>query len=216
MPYQACIFDLDGTLLDSLEDLGDAMNRVLKRWGFPEHSLDQYRYFVGSGATRLVALTIPEESRTEETVAQCLAEFQADYSESWDIKSKPYEGIPEMLDALVEQGFRLTVLSNKPHRMTTKCVEGLLSRWDFEIVYGHRKGIPRKPNPTAALEIIERLDIPATDCVYLGDTDIDMKTAVASGCFPVGVLWGFREEAELRENGAQAILKHPLDLLEWI
>lgn len=209
MTYQAVLFDLDGTLLDTLADLGHAMNRVLAARGFPTHSLDAYRYFVGEGARVLVTRTLPENRRDEPTIAACLAAFQADYDQNWQVETKPYPGVAGMLDALTARGLKLAVLSNKPHDFTVRCVRKLLPRWNFDPVFGLRETVPRKPDPAGAVEIAARLDIPPANFLYLGDTATDMQTARAAGMFPVGALWGFRSAEELVESGARVVVGEP-------
>ncbi|MCK6628329.1 MAG: HAD family hydrolase [Anaerolineae bacterium] len=213
MPYHAVLFDLDGTLLDTLADLGKAMNRVLVAQGLPGHPLEAYRYFVGEGARLLVTRALPENRRDEATIAACLAAFQADYNQNWRVETKPYPGIPEMLDALTARGLKLAVLSNKPYDFTVRCVRKLLPRWTFEPVFGLRETVPRKPDPAGALEIAACLNIPPAHFLYLGDTAIDMQTARAAGMFPVGALWGFRSAEELEESGAEVLLEEPLGVL---
>ncbi len=213
MPYKAIIFDLDGTLLDTLEDIGSSMNRVLEQKGLPAHKLDSYRYFVGNGAEALVARTLPEDKRNNGTIRECLNAFRKDYGQNWDIKTRPYDGIPEMLNALTDRGLKMSVLSNKPHAFTKQCVKKILPSWKFDAVLGQRDEVPRKPDPAGALEVAQHLNIDPSEFFYLGDTAIDMKTAVAAGMFPAGALWGFRPLDELQENGARALLKHPLEIL---
>jgi phosphoglycolate phosphatase len=213
MSYNAVLFDLDGTLLDTLEDLGNSMNRVLITQGFPTHPLDAYRYFVGDGITMLVTRTLPEEQRHEAVIQRCMALFREDYGQNWKVKTRPYDGVPEMLDALEARGLKLTILSNKPHEFTKQCVAELLPSWHFDIVLGQRDAVPRKPDPAGAIEIAEVLNIVPSEFLYLGDTANDMQTAVAARMFPVGVLWGFRTRQELLENGAQVLLDQPLDIL---
>jgi len=216
MAYKAVIFDLDGTLLNTLEDLGNAMNRVLAKEGFPSHPLDAYRYFVGDGATMLVIRALPEDNRNDDTIQRCLKMFLEDYSQNWNINTKPYEGIPEMLDALAARGLKMAVLSNKPDDDAKRCVAELLPNWDFDMVLGQREGIPRKPDPAGALQITEHFQIPPFEILYLGDTAVDMQTAIAAQIFPVGALWGFRPQKELEENGARAFLKKPMEILTFV
>ena len=216
MQWKAVCFDLDGTLLDTLEDLCDSVNRVLTSMGFAIHPPDAYRYFVGDGTVTLVRRALPEGKRDEKTIAACLEAFVEDYRRNWKVKTHPYQGVPEMLDALTMRGFKLSVLSNKPDYFTKLCVSELLPNWSFDEVFGQRDGIARKPDPAGALEIAERLNVPPENFLYLGDTSIDMKTAAAAGMFGVGVLWGFRTEEELRQSGAQAIIERPQDLLKLL
>ncbi|NJN93606.1 MAG: HAD family hydrolase [Anaerolineales bacterium] len=216
MPYQAVLFDLDGTLLDTLADLGNAMNRVLAARSLPVHPLEAYRYFVGEGARLLVTRTLPENRRDEATIEACLAEFRADYDQNWQIETKPYPGVADMLDALTARGLKLAVLSNKPHDFSQRCVRDLLPRWSFNPVLGLRETVPRKPDPAGAFEIAACLNIPPANFLYLGDTATDMQTARAAGMFPVGALWGFRSAEELTENGAEVLIESPLDLLKLL
>ena len=216
MPYQAVMFDLDGTLLDTLEDIAAAANRTLASQGFPTHSVDAYRYFLGGGARPLIERALPEAHRDAATVEHCLKLYIADSNANWKLRTCRYDGIAEMLDALVQRNLKLSILTNKPHNLALECVAEFLSDWPFEIVLGQRDDIPRKPDPTGALEIITHLDIPPADFLYLGDTPVDMRTAIAAGAFPVGVLWGFREAPELRETGAQALIARPLDVLDLL
>jgi phosphoglycolate phosphatase len=216
MVYKALIFDLDGTLLNTLDDLGNAMNRVLAKEGFPLHPVDAYRYFVGDGVTMLVTRTLPEDKRDTDTIQRCLEVFREDYSQSWNIKTKPYNGIPEMLDAVAARGLKMAILSNKPHDFTKYCVAELLPDWKFEMVLGQRDGIPRKPDPMGALEIADYFQLPVSEILYLGDTAVDMQTAIAAQMFPVGVLWGFRPREELQQSGARVLLSQPSELLSFL
>jgi phosphoglycolate phosphatase len=212
MKFKAVIFDLDGTLLDTLEDLGDAMNRVLKDSGFPVHDLQAYKTFVGEGIEVLVRRALPADSLSEEVIRRSVKVFREEYRQRWDRKTKPYEGIPEMLDALTAMGLPMSILSNKQHDFSQAVVSRLLARWSFKMVLGARAEVPKKPDPAGACEIAAALNIPPEGFLYLGDTAIDMKTAVAAGMFPVGALWGFRTAAELTANGAQILIEKPMDL----
>ena len=216
MTYKAVLFDLDGTLLDTIEDMGDSLNRVLDQNGFPVHSMDAYCRFVGDGATNLIKRALPEDKRIDTIIRSCLDAFLEDYDKNWNVKTAPYDGIPELLDALTARRLKMAVLSNKPHKYTIKCMDGFLSDWNFDVVLGQRDDVPRKPDPAGALEIAEQLNIPPPDFLYLGDTEIDLKTSIAAGMFPVGVLWGFRSAKELRENGAKTLIKRPLDVMKLL
>ncbi len=214
--FSAVVFDLDGTLLDTLEDLGDAVNRVLINHGFPAHPMDAYRYFVGDGSAVLIERALPESARGTDVYRECLAAFMADYDRSWKVKTRLYDGISEMLDSLAALGIDMAILSNKSHGFTVKCVQDLLSNWRFRAVFGLREDVPRKPDPAGALEISRLLGRVPGHMLYLGDTAIDMRTAVSAGMFPVGALWGFRTREELLENGARALVQHPGELLNLI
>ena len=213
MCFEAILFDLDGTLLDTLEDLGNAANRVLEKYDFPTHTMADYRYFVGDGVVTLMNRALPEDKRNNDTIQICVKTFREEYGKSWNVKTRPYDGVPEMLDALVTHGLKMAVLSNKPDEFTKLCVTEFLPKWAFDMVIGQHNSLPLKPDPAGALEIVKCLDVPPSNFIYLGDTAIDMKTAVAAGMYPVGALWGFRTEKELLENGAQALIKRPQEIL---
>jgi phosphoglycolate phosphatase len=214
--YEAILFDLDGTLIDTVDDIGDAANRVLSNRGFPMHPISTYYQFIGEGVKVLFTRALPQAKRNEDLIDTCLKEFVEDYGRNYNVKSKPYDGIAEMLDALNERNLKRAILSNKPDPLTRDCVASLLSNWDFDVVFGQRASVPRKPDPQGALEIAEKLTISPSNFIYLGDTAIDMKTAVSAGMFPVGVAWGFRPVKELKENGASAIIEKPIQLLDLI
>ncbi len=216
MNFKAVIFDLDGTLLDTLEDIADAANSVLLNKGFPFHNIDAYRYFVGDGIRILMSRVLPEEKRDDETVEECVKSFREEYDHNWNVKTKPYEGIPEMLDEMTERGLKLAVLSNKPDDFAKRCVSELFRKWHFEVVLGYHSQIPPKPDPSGAFQIAEQMDVQPEQILYLGDTDIDMKTAVSAGMFPVGALWGFRSLEELKNGGAKEVIKRPQDILKLL
>jgi len=216
MPYKAILFDVDGTLLNTLEDLSDAVNRVLAGKGFPTHKLEAYRYFIGDGSAMLITRALPEEKRNDDTIRSCIEIFIEDYGRNWNVRTKPYDGVTEMLDALMARGLKIAALSNKPHEFTKRCVNDLLPNWTFEVVLGYRDAVPLKPDPASALEVAKRLNIPPVDFLFLGDSAVDMKTAIAAGMYPVGVLWGYRSIEELQENGAQALIERPLEILNLL
>lgn len=214
MSWRAILFDLDGTLIDTLDDLADATNRVLAAFGYPTHPVDAYRYYVGEGARVLVTRALPETARTPTIIDACLAAFREDYGLNWRVKTQPYPGIPALLDGLVARGIKLSVLSNKPHHNVVDLVNTLLGRWSFDVVFGQREGVPTKPNPAGAHEVARALQVPPAEVVFLGDSGVDMLTAVAAGMYPAGVLWGFRAADELLAAGAQVLLSDPPAVLE--
>jgi phosphoglycolate phosphatase len=214
MAHQAVLFDLDGTLLDTLEDLADTMNRVLRTNGLPMHPTASYRYFVGDGVQTLVLRAIPQEMRgDEETVRKLESEMREEYRLSWDRKTRPYEGAAGLLARLTEMGIKRAVLSNKPHGLVAEMLDRYFPGVFFEAAFGNRPGIPKKPDPAAALEISRICGVPPASFLYLGDTDTDMRTARAAGMSPVGALWGFREEDELRRAGAERLIAAPPELI---
>ncbi len=214
MRYEAAIFDLDGTLLDSLEDLADSANAMLEATGFPTHPVAAYQHFVGDGVRVLVERILPAEAAADSLVFEgCVETYRAEYGRRWNAKTRPYPGIPEMLDALVERGVKLAVLSNKPDEFTKKCIAEFVGGWPWEVVFGMREGVPKKPDPAGALQILEQLKVRPEACLYLGDTDTDMQTATAAGIHAVGVTWGFREREELLEHGALDLINQPGELL---
>jgi len=216
MSFHAVIFDLDGTLLDTLEDLADSVNRTLAANGFPTHPLDAYRYFVGDGSEMLITRALPSGHQNPETIAKCFEAFRNDYRQYWKVKTRPFEGIPEMLQQLTKLGVKMAILSNKPHEFTRQCVAELLTAWRFEPILGQRETVPLKPDPTGALEIAHLLDRPASDFLYLGDSGVDMQTATAAGMFPVGACWGFRTASELQQNGAKVLIEKPTQLIDLL
>ena len=213
---RAVIFDLDGTLVDSLEDLADSMNAALQLHGYPVHPVDSYRYFVGDGIRELARRVLPAGQLDEAELTKMVQAMSAEYEQRWNVKSRPYAGIGELLDRLGELGLPIAVLSNKPDLFTQKMIATLLPRWQFAPVFGARAGVPVKPDPQGALEIAATWGISPAEIVYLGDTATDMKTAVAAGMQALGATWGFRTREELVSAGARWIVNHPLDVMDWI
>lgn len=210
---RAVIFDLDGTLIDSAADVGDAVNRVLAAAGFPVHPTTAYYRFMGEGVVELIRRALPEPARSPERIQAGVRAFFAAYEGNWHHRSRPYPGIPELLNGLSERDLRLAVLSNKPHPFTLAFVEHFLPECRFEAVLGQRDGVPRKPDPAGALEIADRLGLSPEAFLFLGDTPTDMRTATAAGMLPVGACWGFRSARELTENGARLLATRPAELL---
>jgi phosphoglycolate phosphatase len=222
MKYKALIFDLDGTLLDSLPDIAKAMNIMLERMGYPTHNTEQYKYLVGEGIKELVKHAIPgnrlndyiDENGNENGIDSLVLEYRKIYDTQWRIQTRPYNGIPEMLDELTRRKIKMGILSNKLDDFVKRMVTELLPTWKFDAVFGTRPGIPLKPNPTTPLEMARIMDTDPSEMIFVGDSGIDMQTAVHSKMLPIGVLWGLRDEQELKTNGAAALIEHPLDLFE--
>ncbi|WP_314595583.1 HAD family hydrolase [uncultured Selenomonas sp.] len=217
MQYKAVIFDLDGTLVDSLADLSDSVNLMLESYGFPTHEVEKYRYFVGNGSKKLMERTLPrDKAASAEFVEEALAKYKAIYKEHLLEKTRPYNGVRELLEELKSRGIPLGVCTNKHNDAALTIVKILFAPGTFEEVLGDRPGFPKKPNPATPLEIASHLGVKPDEVAYLGDTSVDMETAVHAGFLPVGVLWGFRPEEELVKSGAKVLLKAPLELLEKV
>jgi phosphoglycolate phosphatase len=216
MTYQAVLFDLDGTLLDTIEDLADSMNAALGALGLATRTVAQCKRFVGDGIVQYALRALPEGSRDDETVQRCIELMRAEYTRRWHAKTRPYEGIAELLDGLTRRGVAMSVLSNKPDDFTKLMVGEMLGNWRFEVVRGVGADGVKKPDPAGAIEIAQQLGVDPAAFLYVGDTDTDMQTAVAAGMFPVGCTWGFREAAELAAHGAKVLVDRPTELLELL
>ena len=216
MKYQGVLFDLDGTLLDTLQDISDSVNEALKHLGFPVHGVDDYKSLIGEGRDVLAARALPDNHRDTTTVTQLVELINEEYSKRWANKTVPYHGVLNLLDELTIRNIKIAILSNKAQDSTEIMVSRMLSRWHFEAVVGALPSVAKKPDPTAALQIAQRLAIPPSKFLYLGDSDIDMKTAIRADMYPVGVLWGFRSAEELLAGGAKALIEHPSDLLSFL
>jgi phosphoglycolate phosphatase len=214
--YNAVMFDLDGTLLDTLTDLANATNRALESQGFPSHPVSAYRHFVGDGVVRLMERVLPPESRDPGRVEEGGRLMKQAYATCWAENSAPYPGIKALLDKLSLTRIPLSILSNKPDDFTQAVVNKLLPDWDFAVIRGALPNVPIKPDPCAALEMLHQLGVIPSKCLYVGDTNTDMQTAVNAGMFPVGVAWGFRGEQELIQSGAQAVLQCPDELMSLL
>jgi len=213
MTYQAVLFDLDGTLLDTIADLADAMNAALAELSLPPRELAECKFFVGDGLRSYALRSLPEQARDEATLERCCELFRAAYAKNWHVKTRPFEGIGELLDGLTARGLTMTVLSNKPDDMTRLMVGEMLGRWQFAAVRGVAADGLKKPDPAGALAIAKRLGVSPAAFLYLGDTNTDMQTANAAGMYAVGATWGFRPADELAAHGAKVLIDHPTELL---
>ncbi|UMB60652.1 HAD family hydrolase [Lutibacter sp. A80] len=212
MKFKAAIFDLDGTLVNSLQDLSDSMNIVLERNNYPTHSYKEHQSFIGSGIRSLVSKSLPLAHNDEKEVNRCFNSMLEVYRDNCTIKTAPYDGIIELLDNLVSRNVKLSILSNKADEFTKKIAATIFPNY-FNPVIGLSDEKLKKPNPFGALEISKNLGIKAEEIIYIGDTGIDMQTANNANMFAVGVLWGYRTKEELISNGAKYVLNNPLDLL---
>jgi phosphoglycolate phosphatase len=210
---KAVIFDLDGTLIDSLEDIAINANKVLQQLNCPTHSIEQYKHFVGDGARVLIENAMPKYI-SKNYLNEALNLFIEFYEQNLHTNTKPYEGIKELLEQLVSQGILLAVLSNKPDKFTKLYVQKLLGDIPFVEVSGQKETVNKKPDPAGAFTIANRFQIEPQDIYFVGDTSTDMKTAKNANMVAVGVSWGFRTVKELEENGADFIIKKPQELLD--
>jgi phosphoglycolate phosphatase len=216
MNCQAVIFDLDGTLLDTLTDIADAANRALIRHGFPPHDRQAYRWFVGDGSAVLMTRALPETQRSAETVQACLKSFIDDYNRNWDRATEPYGGLRDLLEKLQHRNIKFSVVTNKPHRFAVSMMAHYFGDCPFDPILGQQEGVPKKPDPRQALAAAEKMGVQPSACLFLGDSAVDMATACNAGMLPVGAGWGFRPDKELLNSGAVAVVHHPAELLDFI
>lgn len=214
---KAVVFDLDGTLNDTIASIKRSADEALGRFGFGPYTVEQYKYFVGDGAAVLVERCLEAGGDKEHVhFEEAYAEYQKVFEQYCMYRVKPYEGIRELLSALRERGIKLAVLSNKPHKRTEEVIHEIFGEDCFDIVLGQREGIQRKPSPEGVFYILNQLGLTAEEILYLGDTGTDMQTGKSAGAFTVGALWGFRTKEELEENHADAIIENPLKLLDYL
>ncbi len=215
MKPKLIIFDLDGTLLNTLEDLADSGNYILSKYGFNQHSLDDYRYFVGNGIYKLVERILPENKREKTFVEEVRSEFMTYYDQHKADKTAPYQGIIELLEELQQRGIQMAIASNKAQEAMDPLVEFYFPTVTFAAVFGQRTGIPTKPDPDIVFDILNKTNISKSDTLYVGDTAVDMQTAKSAGVKSVGVLWGFRPKEELVQAQAELIIEKPEELLKY-
>lgn len=210
------LFDLDGTLLDTIADLAASTNHALKKYHYPEHELSAYNYFVGNGITKLVERALPEKERTPSMIQKVKEEFVAYYQQHKTDYTRPYPGIPELLHTLQERKLKLAVASNKYHQGTLELVRHYFGTDFFDMVLGQRENIPVKPDPSIVREILFSTDTKPEEALYIGDSGVDMQTAANSKVESIGVTWGFRSRQELEENGACHLADSPEEILKYI
>ena len=214
---KAVVFDLDGTLSDSIQSIKHCADEALAAFGYGPFSVDQYKYFVGDGAANLIKRALAAGGDTDYFhFEEAFARYKEIFREGCMYEVKPYDGIRELLAALKEKGLAIAVLSNKPHKETIQVIETLFGKGYFDVIQGQKENVPIKPSPEGVFRILEQLRLIASDILYLGDTLTDMKTGKSAGAFTVGALWGFRDRKELEEGRADAIIEHPLQLLNYI
>lgn len=210
------IFDLDGTLLDTIADLAAATNQALAQEGYPTHPVDAYRFFVGNGINKLFERALPEEARNEANVLKIRSLFVPYYDVHNADLSRPYPGIPELLLQLQQAGFQLAVASNKYQSATRKLVAQYFPDIRFAAVFGQREGVPTKPDPTVVHDILTETGVMPDEVMYVGDSDVDMQTARNAGVTAVGVTWGFRPRAELAALHPTYLIDQAAELLSLL
>lgn len=215
-PPKAFIFDLDGTLIHSLPDIAESVNRMLDDRGYPRCEEGLFKVMIGDGMAKLVERSLPEYARLPEIIHPCVEEYRAHYDLLWREKTRPYGGIMEMLFALQSKGLPLGVISNKAHRFTVPMTEHFFGQNLFDHILGQRPEVPHKPDPAGAIEMAQCMKLDLCDIAYVGDSGIDMAFAANAGMIGVAALWGYRSEEELIKNGAQKLVSHPREILELL
>lgn len=214
MKYKAVIFDMDGTLLNTLEDLAVSTDYALRKCGYPERTLDEVRGFVGNGVERLISLSVPDGTKKDDEL-RCLEIFKKHYAANSRIYTKPYDGIAELLFRLKDINIKIGVVSNKFHAaLTVLCDDFFGSLTDYAV--GSKQGIPKKPSPECVFECMNALGCTAGETLYVGDSEVDVMTAENAGLKCAGVLWGFRDEALLKTLGTDYIVSKPSEIYDIV
>ncbi len=213
---KACIFDMDGTVANTINSIAYFANNALNSEGLPSIDIDKYKHLVGNGARTLVERMLKTVGADAKLFDKVFAKYSTDYENDFLYLTEPYEGILDMLKRLKEKGITTAILSNKPHSTAIKVNDALFSSTLIDLCYGARDGINLKPDPAGIFEILKELGLKKEECLYIGDTATDMKTGKSAGLYTVGVLWGFRERDELEKNGSDAIISHPSELIDII
>ncbi|MBE7018458.1 MAG: HAD family hydrolase [Ruminococcaceae bacterium] len=214
---KGAIFDLDGTLLATLESIAKAGNTMLKHFGYPPVPVKQYGIFAGNGADKLVERALIYSGDTKLVhLEEAIRVYREIFGEYCSYQVKPYDGIVKMLDELVAKKIHLGVVTNKPHVSATRLMKEYFGNYPFTHVIGQQTGLPQKPDPAGIFTLLSDWGIAPSECVYLGDSDVDMQTGNNAGCLTIGVLWGFRDKGELDENGAHHTIENPLELLDLL
>ncbi len=215
MEYKAVLFDLDGTLINSLEDFAESANEALINHGFKAHPKDAYKKFVGNGVRNLIKNAAPDGT-DDSIIDNILHDYRIIYNNNYVNKTRVYDGICEMLESLKKAGIKMGVCSNKPHKPTNEIVEKLLGTKYFDVVFGEREGVPRKPHPASLIEAAQILGVAPEQTIYVGDIGGDMESANRAGMLATGVLWGFRDKDELIECGGKILLASPSELVDFV
>ncbi len=212
MKYKAAIFDLDGTLLNTILDIATPVNIVLEKYGFPTHEIENFRYLIGNGIANLVYRALPNEVAETTLYSKVLDEVLEEYQKHLNKSTKPYDGIIAMLRNLTDIGVSINIVSNKADEFMDEVIEQYFTDFNFDFVFGARRGVPLKPNPHSILEIMSELELDSDECVFIGDSDADMQAAKNADVYAVGVNWGFRGREELLQNGADIVIDTPHEL----
>lgn len=213
---KACIFDMDGTVVNSIGSIAYFANSALNDAGLPSIDVEEYKYLVGNGARTLIERALKRVEADEKLFSKVFSQYNTTYENNFLYLTEPYDGVISMLKALKDKGIVNTILSNKPHGTAIKVSDALFGDNLIDKCYGAREGIALKPNPAGVFEILKELGLSKEECIYIGDTSTDMKTGKSAGLYTVGVLWGFRKRDELEDNGADVIISHPSELLNII
>jgi len=214
--FKLVIFDLDGTLLDTIEDLANSTNYALQQHGFAVHSVDEYRFFVGNGVNKLIERALPPEHRNADMISMLKEDFREHYFTHSEECTKPYKGIDALLRELHGKGIKLAVASNKMHAATERLVKYFFPEIPFEIILGQRDRVPVKPHPEIVNEIVSTCNVSKAETLYVGDSGVDAATAYNANVTFAGVLWGFRPQKELEEVGATLFVSEAVDILEIV
>ena len=212
--YQACIFDLDGTLADTVESIANVANQILEKFGLPTQPVNDYKYHAGDGGDVLMERCMRAAGGDFTHLAEGQKLYREIFAKNPLYKVTVFDGMRETLTELKRRGVRLAVLSNKPHEATYLAVTGLFGDDVFDVIQGLEPEMKRKPAPDGAWKIAEALSVKPEDCMYVGDTNTDMQTGKTAGMYTIGVLWGFRDRQELEENHADRIISYPEELLK--
>ena len=213
---KACIFDLDGTLADTIESLSYSVGKTLKEMGLAQISREECQSFVGNGARRLVELSICAAGGDKSRFDEGMEIYRRIFDDNCTYHVTPYEGVENTLKQLRERGVKLAVLSNKPHKQTVKVVEGIFGKGTFDLIYGQQESIARKPDPEGVNRILNEFEISDKECLYIGDSEVDIVTGNNAGTKTVGVTWGFRTKEQLEEAGAGILIDEPQELVRFI
>ena len=214
--YKCVVFDLDGTLVNSLYDIGDSVNRALVAHGLPTHSYEEYKYFVGNGRTKLIERAMGESFIDSKLFSSVADYYDDDYLLHCLDKTLPYSGMPQVLSKLKQCGVKICVLSNKPDEFVNNILNTLFPKISFDVAWGKKSGFPPKPDPSSLSEIFRSIGLNCGDCLFVGDSAVDVITAKNAGVDFCGVLWGFRTEEELKSEGAQILVNNSSELLQVI